>query len=266
MPSNFDFYARYGLFTYSQCSTLCGQRVSDFFGTLGAECIVAREYHADGGTHLHVFADFERRRRFRRADFADVQGHHPNIVSSYGTPWDGYDYCIKDGDVVAGGLERPDERSGAGLSAKDKHWAEIVAAPTREQFFEKLRVLAPADLARCFPSLSKFADWQYAEVEPVYDGPSFDDPRFDTSRYPELDSWRLGLCQDVVGERGKLPPRLFFYSYCSYVAPLPGPLTGPRGAFWRLTPPLAQASFASLRVFRLTRVRSKQIVGALRTN
>jgi len=266
MPSNFDFYARYGLFTYSQCSTLCGQAVSDLFGELGAECIVAREHHADGGTHLHVFADFERRRRFRRANFADIQGYHPNIVSSYGTPWDGYDYCIKDGDVVAGGLARPDERRGDGLSQKDKHWHQIVAAHSREEFFELLRDLAPGDLARCFPSLSKFADWAYATPELVYDGPSFDDPRFDTSRYPELDLWRLGLCEAVAGERGKSAPRLFFLKSKERVAPLPGPLAGPRGAFWRLTPPLAQASFASLRMFRLTRVRSNEIVGALRTN
>lgn len=104
---SFDFHARYGLFTYSQSGTLSEWEVLDKFVSLGAECIIAREQHADGGTHLHVFADWGKRRRFRRSDTWDVHDHHPNIVPSRGTPGTGWDYCTKDGEVVAGGLERP---------------------------------------------------------------------------------------------------------------------------------------------------------------
>jgi len=84
--SNFTFHSRYGLITYAQCDGLDPSDVCNHFTSLGAECIIAREDHADGGTHLHVFADFERKRRFRRADIFDVRGYHPNIEPSRGNP------------------------------------------------------------------------------------------------------------------------------------------------------------------------------------
>ena len=57
MPFNFN--ARYALLTYSQCGDLDGWEVSNHFTKLRAECIVAREAHADGGIHLHAFVDFD---------------------------------------------------------------------------------------------------------------------------------------------------------------------------------------------------------------
>lgn len=215
----FDFYARYGLFTYAQCAALSPWDVSDHFTKLGAECIIGREDHADGGTHLHAFVDFERRRRFRQPRFADVSGYHPNIVGSYGTPWDGYDYAIKDGEVVAGGLERPG-RPGTSVRRSDEIWSTILAAETRENFWLLVRELAPADLAKCFTSLSKFADWQYADPEYVYDGPIETDPRFDISKFPELGTWREGLARTVDGQRG---------TFMAMFPPSPGSPREPRG-------------------------------------
>lgn len=61
--SSFSFNARYALLTYAQCGDLDPFAVSDHFTELGAECIVAREDHADGGTHLHSFVDFGRKYR-----------------------------------------------------------------------------------------------------------------------------------------------------------------------------------------------------------
>ncbi len=78
----FILNARYFLITYPQCDGLDEWAVNDHFGSLGAECIVAREDHADGGTHLHVFCDFGRKFRSRRANIFDVDGHHPNIERS----------------------------------------------------------------------------------------------------------------------------------------------------------------------------------------
>lgn len=51
----------------------------DHISTLGGECIVAREDHADGGTHLHVFCDFGRKFRSRKADVFDVDDHHQTL-------------------------------------------------------------------------------------------------------------------------------------------------------------------------------------------
>lgn len=101
---SFRFQARYALLTYAQCGDLDPWAVNDHLAELGAECIIAREVHADGGTHLHAFVDFGRKFRTQRTDVFDVGDHHPNISPSYGTPEKGFDYAIKDGDVVAGGL------------------------------------------------------------------------------------------------------------------------------------------------------------------
>jgi len=197
----FDFHCRYGLFTYSQCAGLDPWHVLDKFSEIGAECIIAREAHADGGTHLHVFADWGRRKRFRRHDFADVDSFHPNIVPSRGTPHLGWDYATKDGDIVAGGLERPGG-SGDSLLRKDQIWDQIMDAVSREQFFELVRELAPADLAKSFPSLVKYADWRYAEPIAAYEGPTFGDIRFDLSPYPGLEQWCNELRQGSNGQPG----------------------------------------------------------------
>ena len=126
MPS-FDLHAKYALLTYAQSGDLSAQSVCDHLGTLGAECIVAREAHADGGFHLHAFVDFGRKRRFRDPRKFDVLGVHPNISPSRGTPWDGYDYAIKDGCVEAGGLGRPSEHSNT-VGGESSKWDKIVLA------------------------------------------------------------------------------------------------------------------------------------------
>lgn len=161
---------RYGLITYSQCGDLDPHAVVCHFANLEAECIIGRECHADGGIHLHVFADFGRKFRSRKADIFDVGGRHPNISASWGTPWSGYDYAIKDGDVVAGGLERPVERKSGGKAAVD--WDTIIAAPTRDQFLDLCLQLAPKDTVCSWGSVTKFADWRYRVEPEEYVSPS----------------------------------------------------------------------------------------------
>lgn len=57
---SFYFNAKYGLFTYAQCGDLDPFDVVCLFSELGAECIIGREEHQDGGTHLHAFAAWEK--------------------------------------------------------------------------------------------------------------------------------------------------------------------------------------------------------------
>lgn len=141
------------------------------FSQLGAECIVAREHHEDGGLHLHCFADFGRKFRSRATDIFDVDGHHPNIEPSRGTPEKGYDYAIKDGDVVAGGLERPVGASGGGARSTFDKWTEITSAPDRETFWELCHQLDPKAAACSYGQLAKYADWKFAEVPAEYESP-----------------------------------------------------------------------------------------------
>ena len=180
---SFDFNRRYALFTYAQCGDLDPFEVVNHLAELGAECIIGREAHADGGTHLHAFVDFGRKFRTRRADAFDVGNRHPNISPSYGTPEKGYDYAIKDGDVVGGGSRDLAElqfqkmvMSGLKLS-----WQRV------ETSFCSVAFTCSTSFALLLPLLVKYADWKY-RVDPE---PYRHDPQlcFDLSGTPELLDW-----------------------------------------------------------------------------
>ena len=128
----FNFNARYALLTYAQCGDLDGWQVSDHFTELRAECIVAREAHATDGVHLHAFVDFGRKFRSRRSDIFDVGGRHPNISPTHTTPQSGFDYACKDGDIVAGGLGRPE--SGVLQTQRGDPWPDIVLQRAEQNF------------------------------------------------------------------------------------------------------------------------------------
>ena len=217
----FDFHSRYGLFTYSQCDGLDAHDVVCHFASLGAECIIGRENHADGGTHFHVFADFGRKRRFRRPVFADVGLYHPNIKPSRGTPGAAYDYAIKDGDVVGGaGLPRPadtraDGRGGAG--GADNTMGILVGIDDEHTFWRSVQEMAPGLLLRNHPSLVSYAKWRFAPRVQEYCHPR--ELAFRDERISALLAWREdNLSGTSVSGGGR------------YVSPLLG-AQGPTGSF-----------------------------------
>lgn len=180
----FNFNARYGLFTYAQCGQLCPFRVSDMFSDMGAECIIGRENHDDGGLHLHAFVDFGSRRHIRDVRAFDVDGCHPNVVASRGTPGKGYDYATKDGDIVAGGLERP---GGSRVPTSGVEWSTIVNATCVDEFWRLCEELAPRMLLVNFNSLRAFAEWRYRPEPSKYEHPR--DISFEEGEVAVLDSW-----------------------------------------------------------------------------
>lgn len=184
----FKFSAKYALLTYSQCGSLDPFGIMDHLSTMGAECIIGREYHLDGGTHLHVFCDFGRKFQSRRVDVFDVGGYHPNIVKSYGSPEKGYDYAIKDGEVVCGGLGRPEPTtSGDRVGKADIIWSRITQAESRDEFWELVLELAPKAAATSFPSLQRFCDWKYRIDPPTYETPT--GARFTSGEFDGRDFW-----------------------------------------------------------------------------
>jgi len=195
MPT-FAFHSRYALLTYAQCGhDLDPFRIVELFAVLSAECIIGREVHEDGGIHLHVFVDFGRKRRFRDARKFDVDDYHPNIVPSRGNPGDGWDYATKDGDVIAGGLDRPGGGiEGAGAQSelrgavRNSHaaWTRIVAAEDREEFLDLCKQLAPERLVCSWSSIVKYADWRYARVLAPYTSPS---GHWELGAMAELNEW-----------------------------------------------------------------------------
>lgn len=164
MPTRWQF--RYCLLTYSQCGDTDPFDVVNHLSTLGAECIIGRELHQDGGIHLHAFVDFGRKFRSRDVRAFDVNGCHPNVEPTRLSPAAGWDYATKDGDIVAGGLERP-----GGAASEATHWATICAASDAEEFWQLCESLAPRTLLCSFNSLRSYADWRFKPRPTVYEQP-----------------------------------------------------------------------------------------------
>jgi len=201
MPNPFLCNGRYFLVTYAQCGELDPFLVVDKFSSLGAECIIGREYHEDEGLHLHVFVDFGRKYRSRAAGIFDVDGRHPNIQASRGTPEQGYDYCIKDGDVVAGGLERPEPRR-TGTGKNFDLWTEITNATDPDEFWSLCHQLDPKSAACSFSQLQKYCDWRFAPKRSEYESPG--GIEFIGSDVDGRDEWLhqsgIGDAEPLVGE------------------------------------------------------------------
>lgn len=153
---------------------------------LEAECIVSRELHSDGGVHFHSFVDFGGRKySTRNVRVFDVLGRHPNIERVGRTPDLAWDYVCKDGDIVAGGAERPTSRLHESSAGCD--WERIVSCETREEFFAQLEGLQPKHLVCNFPAIVRFADWKYKPVPEPYHHP--EEWSFRVQSYPVLLNW-----------------------------------------------------------------------------
>jgi len=183
----FVLNARYFLVTYAQSHGLDEWAVSDHFSSLGAECIVARENHANGGTHLHAFIDFGRKFRSRRADIFDVDGFHPNIERSKRNPRKGAEYACKDGEVVAGGLDVPGISTSLISAAQDKG-STLVCAESQREFFELAEEYCPWDLITRFGSMYQFAKWKWPELAESYVNPP--GLCITDGAFPDLVEWR----------------------------------------------------------------------------
>lgn len=195
---NFKFEAKYGLLTYSQSENLDPFDIVLRLSSLGAECIVGREKHQDGGTHYHAFFMFERKYATRNNRIFDVGGHHPNIVRGYGTPEKGWDYATKDGDICAGGLDRP---SGVPAGKSDSKWAWIIQAANREEFFERVSSGDPRALCANFSNLQRYAEWKYRPDPIEYESPG--GISFTGGKSMECNSWadsNIRLNNDTGGE------------------------------------------------------------------
>ena len=181
----FRFAAKHGLLTYPQCDGLDPWKIVDMLSEHGAECIIGKERHRDGGLHFHAFFMFERKFESRNVRIFDVDGRHPNVVRGYSKPEKGFAYAIKDGDVVAGGLDPSEFRTD--VHKPGGPWAEICLSGSRAEFFDACERLAPRALLCSFTSLKCYADWKYRPEPLPYSTP--DGLSFDTSAFPELSNW-----------------------------------------------------------------------------
>lgn len=188
--------SRYVLLTYAQCGNLDEWVVNDHLAALNAECIIAREVHpTTGGVHLHVFVDFGRKFRSRSPQVFDVDGRHPNVSPSRGTPEKGYDYAIKDGDVIAGGLGRPKPRGGMHVGAENVfNISHLCESPS--EFLELLDEMDRRNLCDKFTSRRAYADWRFAVEPERYTTPAT--AVFSSGATDGRDEW---LSQSGIGRR-----------------------------------------------------------------
>lgn len=208
MPS-IHFCAQHFLLTYAHSEgndvkpELDPHRIVEVFEHLRGECIVAREHYPSGdGFHFHVFVSFKQRFRSRKVDVFDVDGYHPNVEPSRKNAAGGYDYAIKDGEVVAGGLGRPSGVSGRRGTTRDEDaWAEITSAESAEEFWGLCEELDPKSMVCNFPALSRFVEWRFRPLPVSYATP---DGVFDLAEYEALADWRDNVL--FGGKSGKCPP------------------------------------------------------------
>nr|QTE03291.1 MAG: replication-associated protein [Carpodacus sibiricus Genomoviridae sp.] len=139
-----------------------------------------------------------RKFRSRRPDIFDVGGKHCNITPSRGNPAGGYDYATKDGEVVAGGLERP---SGGGVSTASTPWHWVVSANSVEEFWGLARELDPNVVITNFANLQRYAAAEYVHDDEYVHPSGFE---FELGMVPELAEWREQYLEHDGG--GKQPP------------------------------------------------------------
>lgn len=191
----FRFAAKYGLLTYAQSDGLDPFAIVNHLGDLGAECIVGRELHDDGGTHYHAFFMFEKKFQSRNARVFDIDTYHPNILRGVKTPESMYDYAVKDGDICGGSLERPDPR---GESAKnnDDFWRGVFDAEGKEETLRCARELGVGLFGRYYFQVRAIAE-EKARRSPLDYQPD-DSLEWELGPYPELTDW----CASYLGRRG----------------------------------------------------------------
>ena len=191
----FRFAAKYGLLTYAQSDGLDPFGIVNLLAELGAECIVGKELHSDGGTHYHAFFMFNRKFQSRNPRVFDVDGHHPNILRGRKTPGQMYDYATKDGDVVAGGLQRPDDQVSS-KNNSDDFWRCVFDAETREETFRVAEESSVSLLGRYFFQVRAIAEGKTIQNPLDYVGnPELE---WELGPYPELRAW----CETHLGGRG----------------------------------------------------------------
>jgi len=190
----FRFQAKYGLLTYPQSDGLDPWRINDLLAELGCECIVAKELHADGGTHYHAFFMHSTKLRTRDARAFDVDGHHPNILRGVKTPVKMFEYATKDGDVVAGGLGRPDEEPAK--TDSDDFWRRVFDAATREDTLQQAYESSPNLFGRYFFQVRAIAEGKTIQNPLHYVSPA--ELEWELGPYPELSDW----VHTYLGRRG----------------------------------------------------------------
>nr|WAE42581.1 MAG: replication associated protein [Cressdnaviricota sp.] len=154
MPA-YELNAKSVFLTYSQVApTWTTQGVLDFVVSkcaTGTYICAAKEAHANGGSHFHVFIRGLSAIRSKNPRFFDKDGYHPNVQGA--REWKNVlEYVKKDGQWLESG-QLPQEK-------KDS-WKALESAATKEEFFNMAKTLAPRDYILQHERLEYFANKKF---------------------------------------------------------------------------------------------------------
>lgn len=161
---------------------------------LGARTRIGRELHEDGGVHYHCFVDFGSPFQSRDCRKFDVGDAHPNIQPVRRTPHNAWTYVGKDGDVVHDDTTGYDT-GGVAKRSRDDVWADIISAPTKDEFFERVAAMAPREFVCSFSSVQLWAEWKYRPTREPYRSPR--GLRLHTGDFPDLEGWRTAFGEET---------------------------------------------------------------------
>lgn len=175
--------------TYSNCPLdFDPQLIIDAVTGAGAVYRLGREEHQNGVPHFHCFVWWQSG-PFSHHDAGQlffVGGRRANIKRCEANPGRRWDYVgkhagKKEGHYIIGDqCERPGGDQVPAQRSESDRWGEIIAAETREEFWEKLAALAPKQLGCNYGSLKLYAEDHYRQDAAEYVSPE------GTWRLPEI--------------------------------------------------------------------------------
>lgn len=135
----FQFNTKKVFLTYAQCGDTTKEDAANFIATLNPLFyVIAIEFHADGGKHLHVVVGWASALRTRNERFFDFNGLHPNITSVRSIARV-LDYVRKDGDWLSFGPVPDTER-------KDAKWSSLIEdSESPEDFMAEAQARFPRE-------------------------------------------------------------------------------------------------------------------------
>lgn len=126
--------------TYSQVGNdVTKEQVLEYMQTKGEveKYLIAVESHQDGGKHIHAYIKFSKKRNFKRADWADVNGYHPNISGAIRSDIAVSKYITKEDDDYITNYWK----------LKTDVYAEAFAKPTLSEALSHIKEKRPRDIA-----------------------------------------------------------------------------------------------------------------------
>lgn len=135
---------------------------------------LSRESHEDGGIHAHCYIAWSTPIRLRSERKLDFGESHPNIQSVRSGHRRTWEYTGKDGDIIYEHGDPP-LPTGSPPGRDNSIWDQIVSSPSKEEFYNNVRRLAPRYFVLYQTALDTYAEKHYPEPREEYRGPLFDD-------------------------------------------------------------------------------------------